>query len=494
MTKLVCRMGGGLFVGLALIGAGGCAFPEEDESAGEETGEVSEAIVQDVIPLCGPEPICDPTLDVQRSSLLLTSATHAKFLQENFALESVLKQVIERAGVTQSPTELFQRIWDTQNESPGVFTEAFQPHCDDDGQTINGFPVDCRPGEGAFAANKPSMFDPIALFNRFDLAPTDGSHCGEYRIVYATPGDDVFMIFEGQLPNPNPACGLEACRPVAELWQSLPSLSPDAMEKSLIDFYYKGIPGFSPVIDAHHYGLDAEIGTPGSSGGQIRTNQFRQAPWQLRELQLGLGCGPVVGPVGTKPACKLFGQPVTVKANPFGDLFDESSTLPQASAFQSDFVTGNVIEALAASTLMGITLTTNGQYDAGQSTAQPSGNDPDDYVAELGSSGPFFDAIDAKLDLMGSALAPEHIAARALTQSCAGCHALSNDQPLGPGLNPLRWPSSIRFFHVQHDGAISAALDTTFLPHREQVLETFLRNCAADPGPSSKTLGGSKTH
>jgi hypothetical protein len=25
----------------------------------------------------------------------------------------------------------------------------------------------------------------VGLFNRFDLAPFDGSHCGEYRIVYA---------------------------------------------------------------------------------------------------------------------------------------------------------------------------------------------------------------------------------------------------------------------------------------------------------------------
>ena len=28
-------------------------------------------------------------------------------------------------------------------------------------------------------------FFPVALFNRFDLAPEDGAHCGEYRIVYA---------------------------------------------------------------------------------------------------------------------------------------------------------------------------------------------------------------------------------------------------------------------------------------------------------------------
>jgi hypothetical protein len=30
-----------------------------------------------------------------------------------------------------------------------------------------------------------SSFAPVALFNRFDLVPADGAHCGEYRIVCA---------------------------------------------------------------------------------------------------------------------------------------------------------------------------------------------------------------------------------------------------------------------------------------------------------------------
>ena len=58
----------------------------------------------------------------------------------------------------------------------------------------NGYPYDCRPdpSEGAEATRDPftdestslDAYVPIGLFNRFDLAPFDGTHCGEYRIVY----------------------------------------------------------------------------------------------------------------------------------------------------------------------------------------------------------------------------------------------------------------------------------------------------------------------
>ena len=47
--------------------------------------------------------------------------------------------------------------------------------------------------------------EPLAVFNRFDLAPADFAHCGEYRIVYGKANPN--------LPTPNRFLLIfEACR------------------------------------------------------------------------------------------------------------------------------------------------------------------------------------------------------------------------------------------------------------------------------------------
>src|SRR6185369_17666643 len=96
------------------------------------------------------------------------------------------------------------------------------PHCDDPG-AINDFKLACPLADAVLRNGQPTAFFPTALTNRFDLAPRNGAHCGEYRIVYAlgdANGSRDFIIFEGILPNPNPSCGIESCRPVVKFWES----------------------------------------------------------------------------------------------------------------------------------------------------------------------------------------------------------------------------------------------------------------------------------
>ena len=143
-------------------------------------------------------------------------------------------------------------------------------------------------------------FIPIGLFNRFDLAPSDGANCGEYRIVFGKrsagappPGNNRnLIIFEAQLQNPNPGCGMDGCRPVAQFWANLSTIAnPLVRQAELQRFYFTGLPGFSPVFDWKNYS---------GPKGQIRSNQFMTAvsgqPWQLKEYKLRRDCsaGPCV--------------------------------------------------------------------------------------------------------------------------------------------------------------------------------------------------------
>jgi outer membrane receptor for Fe3+-dicitrate len=99
---------------------------------------------------------------------------------------------------------------------------------------INGYPLECPRVEANQIDNMAQWF-PISISNRFDLAPADGANCGQQRIVLANNSEGrMFMIFEAQIPNPNPGCGLAACRPVVEFWAQLDGVT-DVQQLSLAD-------------------------------------------------------------------------------------------------------------------------------------------------------------------------------------------------------------------------------------------------------------------
>ncbi|WP_437809809.1 hypothetical protein [Sorangium sp. So ce1078] len=493
-----------LFTGAAASLAGACtADSARDDLAGdgdlELTQESQEALTCTSI----------PNVDISRSLMVTDAAALARF-----PLQNVLDDLLSKAGAGPSALELYQRWWDSQNASPGVFADAI--HCDADNATINGFPVQCPRNEGVLASSdpfdsastNPHFMFPVAIVNRFDLTPTDGAHCGEYRIIYAkrTSGllDRNLIILEAQLPNPNPECGIAACRPVAEFWANLTTINDAAARADALEsFYFDGLPGFAPALHPDHFAEGA---------GQIRTNQFMSGAneqiWQLREFKLEKAFD---GPGGS---ARLFFKPTTVKENPFGKLFDVNFSDSRTASFQADFLSR--VEPLIppGSNINEIVMKTPDEFNAGQSNSQLSFVDPqfdNDYAVHLnagGANNAFIQAINAEVASMSPPpplpVSAAQVADRATTQSCGGCHQMSSNDYLG-GFHT--WPdhvSNFTFVHVDEGSVLSKPLVEKFLPHRKSVIQSYLNNTACDACTSSVvisssaaeagTLGGSTTH
>ena len=435
------------------------------------------------------------TLDIHRSLIV----TDQVILEPAFSFKTVMDQITATSGTSVTSLQLFQQWWSTQNQGPGSTAR-----CDDEltggVASFNGFPWACPRAEGAQASlnpftpatNNPNGYVPIALTNRFDLAPTDGANCGEYRIIYAKNSGITnttnrnLVIFEAVLPNPDPSAGLAACRPVAQFWADLSSVDAAGERAArLQQFYFSGIPGFQPVITADHFGARLTSLGHATARGQIRSNQFMQSPWLLREWRL------VVDNRGLTRKLRMV--PVTVKTNPWGASFNSASTDARSVSFRSELV--EKTRQLAASSLMGISVDVDDDFNTGQSVAQGAENNyGTHFAAGLSSDPSFSNAIAEELAAIGNTtLTPRNVVDRALTQSCAGCHRLSDGAALGDG---LVWPASpIRFVHVSEVGgptetgpdgprwAISAGLRDVFLPHRRDVLLQYL----APPATLSST-------
>jgi hypothetical protein len=417
-------------------------------------------------------------VDPQRSLVVTDDAILSKF-----TLQEVMDQVVGTGDAPMSALDLFHQWWDTERPSPGL---GAGPHCDSPGiANMNGFPFTCRQAEGGQAlvdpftdaANNPNAYMPVGLFNRFVLAPADGANCGEYRIVFArrsgltNPRSRLFVIFEAVLANPTPAQGLEGCRPVATFWGNL-TADADVSSRAtkLHDFYFVGLDGFGPVIHADN------LGNRSSNTGQVRINQFMQPTWNLREFKVRRNCS-----TGT---CTVQFNPVTVKTNPGGSLFNPASTHPLASDFQN-VIFPDQVASLAINDINLFTFTVPDAFNSGQSDQQnPTENQ---YVNQFGTAPSTLRTnIQSALNAISSTLTPQQVVARAQALSCAGCHHLSNGADMGGG---LRWPPSLGFTHVSEqtnqgpDGPrhiISPALAGTFIPHRKEVLDNFLSSSCGD--------------
>lgn len=439
------------------------------------------------------------TIDIRRS-LVVTEQT----ILARFPLQRVLTQLAQQSAVPGlTGTQLFQQWWDTQNPSPGLYPG---PHCDDVltpgiGSTLNGYPYLCRgEGEGTqascdpFVAGSPCAYIPIGLFNRFDRAPESGAHCGEYRIVYAkqsgisSTSDRNLVIFEAVLPNPHPQQGLKGCQQIVDTWADLSGKEDIQLRAATLEqFYFEGKGGIPPVVSIANYG-DNALGA-----GQIRTNQFSNTitGWSLREFKLLRTCA-----AGSCSALRF--TPVTNKNNAFGPLFDPNSSYSAGPAFSAYFPSQTT--SLAATSVPGIDLDTSDVFNTGQSQASGVTAAEMRYVVQFGSApSPLRTALEGQL--LGTTLTPEDIVARAQTQSCAGCHRLSNGASLGGGLT---WPSSLGFTHVTERETelvggelrylISSTLLTQLLPARKQILEDFLNNRPHPSKGAEHPLSGSHSH
>jgi hypothetical protein len=123
----------------------------------------------------------------------------------SFSFQAVMDQLVAQAGVPGlTSLQLFQQWWSTAVTCPPPDPK------------ISHFAYQCPRAEGQQAQQNPFVspssdlsYTPIGLFNRFDLAPADGSDCGEYRVVFARRSGFTnslqrnLVIFEAVLPNPN---------------------------------------------------------------------------------------------------------------------------------------------------------------------------------------------------------------------------------------------------------------------------------------------------
>jgi len=431
-----------------------------------------------------PQCVQPPPHDVDpRRSLFVTELD---VLEQAFSLEDLLTHLAaDFANPVVDAKFLWKQLWDTQNQAPGV---GIGINCDDQldaagNPAINDFPIQCPRNEGGeihanpFDPNLSSFYELIGLVNRLDAAPADGANCGEYRAIFARSGGSRnLIIFEAVLPNPNPGCGLDGCKDVAEFWERLSRInSPARRAAALRRFYLDGFPSrdIDAVMRAAHFNLGA---------GQIRTNQFMTGPepqlWQLREFKLVQVC-PIVGD------CFPLVAPVTVKQNPFGELFDETSTEARVRDFQRHYLTQ--VENLAQGGIHDFFAVAPDRFNAGQSNSQGTENN---YPSHFANSPHFRSALDTRLNQLGSSLSPIHLVRRSMANSCAGCHQLNNSGPASDLGSGIVWPPSLGFVHVSENQtdmingsehfAISPALEDVFIPRRERVFERYLDEVACD--------------
>jgi hypothetical protein len=462
-----------------------------------------------------------------RTSLMITDRVLLEHPVHGIRLQAVLDQFATQSGIAgMSSDKLFRQLWDTFNVAPGL---NLGPHCNrvltNGVPSVNGYPVQCPRAEGGQISAAITEYTPIAAVNRFDLADASPrpTHCGEYRLIFArgvtTGSNRNLIIFEGKLPNPNPAAGACACAPVVRFWQDLATVANVTERAHLLhDFYFNGLPGFRPIVHINNFGLDS-AGTGGgytsSPSGQIRTNSFidTQRGWNLREFKIAQTCRPILtlprplpiptvrdellrrptlipvldvrpGIAAGPSVCTLQFVQVSVKTNPDARLFN--ATLPgstdfyaaRAAAFQGVFPT--TVPGLALNDVNRFGYDIPNVYNAAESPVTTAGRYTVPFA--IAGGGSLRTAIQTRLSTAGSTLTPDNIVRRAEALSCQGCHQSSNNANLGGG---IVWPSSLGFVHVSDIASepsplggnrwrISPALAGTFLPHRASVMETYL--------------------
>lgn len=459
----------------------------------------------------------DAVLDRKMSDIGGTGPTAGERV---FSFRRTISSILKSAGFPDDPPaqeRFVQTMLDTFAPANGF---ALNPSA---GMLM---PLDGRGGENT-KLNAADLLDetspiglvPLALFNRFDLAPTDWSHCGEHRIVYGkqNPGfpSRFLLIFEAAVDNPG--TGEAGCRPVAEFWAGLSEVATNnrALTERLSAFYYDGkatsygntVDLSGPVVDYRNYGGDGVR-------GQVRGNLFMQEPWQLREW--------LTQPI-FDPATPLAFVTETVKDNPLAELYrDDFVSGPLAAqnfsavltTLQGEFV-GELTSKMRTSLMAEDTPKYRGLVE--ELTKYVLGTTPETEVSEptilkntiaLGNDKKFnefqstsqnnvppgdtdeprFHAQTKMRTLLSAMLAqptphlqPQDVDTflnRATAGTCAGCHQTAPGQNIRTqtGLPPVVFPSQhpTGFVHVGEDRTLSDALTFDFLPFRRYVLGRYL--------------------
>ncbi|ALQ51548.1 hypothetical protein [Nitrosomonas ureae] len=391
-----------------------------------------------------------------------------------FSFSKTMDQIVATAGgIPTNSVSMLQSIIDSFAQTAFVHPVS--------GKTIA---VKARPGESSILPkdllnpDSPDGMIPVGLFNRFDLAPADGSNCGEYRIVYTKkssgPTDRLTMIFEARIPNPDPGKGLAGCAAITDFWVQRSS-DTDATQTvaELEKFYYQGIPGVAPVIKAENYGMPL---------GQLRVNLFKtpdpqEILWSLREFLVNFDqSGQAIfkpEPVDDSPMAFLFRA-----AAELPDGFDETDQHDFRNSFLGqplcNLVNPDRINntASAKDIINGISAGFDTRFNDFESISQDDEDNPADRIDPL-----LLDQVQSRLaelkDLTG--ISSVQLMNRAGTMTCGGCHQFSAGKDLGSG---AVWPNSLRFVHVDETGKLSPLLTDVFIPKRVQIAQQFKENRA----------------
>lgn len=346
-------------------------------------------------------------------------------------------------------------------------------------------------------------FEAIALSNRFDLAPASGANCGEYRVTFGdhldgSTFDMAFTIFEAKLQNPQPALGLEGCRPVAEFWANLSNETDiNNRAQQLRDFYFNGLPGFDAVIDAKNYkGDDAS-----PQSGQIRVNNrnLDRDIWTFFEFSVEMNGG------------RIDLTRATLKETPFFDLASDTSAerAVEAAQFQDA-----IIDALG---INGKGLLANSMSELAMNIPPATEVDIRAIGSGVGRGGPlqsiflginpdnagtisdtrleevfnqntsmFASRIQQALNAAGSNLTPAQVLSRVQVLSCGGCH--DNRNTLGGSLGiGVTSPTNLPFeFHSIDTEMVGTSTSTT----TRIEAENFVNQSGTQVEQTGDSLGG----
>ena len=430
-----------------------------------------------------------------------------------FSVSQVLTRIAQNGGLGITGTVWHDNLFKTMARQ-ATFPGEPGPFCDSNGfpQTINGFIVGCA-GIASPLVGRLANWMPLAVANRFDLAPRGGEHCGEARASFFMPPGVVtaparaFVIFEAVVPNPQPQLGLDGCRPLQNFWQSLGTIAdPAARGAKLTQAFLTGEPaltaaGFQPFFRFQNFGPDK---------GRVRTETFGVAGvvpiWDFREFRINAN-----GTAAELPVAQSLGA--------------FSSTHACGPELLSTL--GTVTPASANINSLGIDVPPF-CFDGASTTADFR---PEDIVA-TGFDPDYAAAVQARAAQLnpGANLTALQVAARvSFGGTCVGCHFRENQpryRDLGQGLTlPVVTPlpgesiddvdftmvNNLRTEPCAANGPDSTqtcfkllpTLSQIFLPHRKTVLESYLNappGSFPPPAPGTKsafTIGGSpnaRTH
>ncbi len=445
-------------------------------------------------------------------------------LNTHMPLSAALAALSVSGGGTGTPAEqeaIVQTMLDTFANPPNMAGNPSVVWQNSNADALNGgSPVDYIPSDRQTEADMQAdsfiaQMEPLATFNRLDLTSGDGSVCGEQRITYAlgNPANNQVgppisgqftLIFEARYPNPlthlmNAGHPLAQpgtitntetdCLPVARFWESVAMMNDDNDRAiAMAEFFFTGHTILGTGTESDNVFLPPVVHFANYQNplGQIRTNQFVQPPWELREFRTDLSSGVVTLEVDT------------IKGNPVTALYDANSIFSQANpayrqsflaelSAQMDNLLGPEINGLTAPEQI-LTSFEPSFPDGYSSFASLSNGPPDDPAAQASQDVRNLIASEIATRVnngsipANSTVNEDQILNRLGAMTCGGCHQYSSAAGGAEITDTISWPligAPGAFVQTRNTGNadtdLSDALEGTFLPlRREFLLNTWL--------------------